>query len=143
MGDHRLAREIIDAILRMPRVLLSEGMPAIVDICASLAEWDRIDGLLRRAREMAPATSILGPLADRTEAQLIAARGRGDPEREIGLLRAALAGYTRMGAPYEAAVTGELLAELDPPDAAAVREAADDTFRTLRVVRPRRSWVPT
>jgi hypothetical protein len=37
--------------------------------------------------------------------------------------------------PYEAAVTGTMLAELEPPDAAALREAADIRFRALGVVR--------
>ena len=95
-------------------VALLEGLQA-------LGAWDRLRAFLPDARRRSASLAILGPVCDRAEGALAAADG--DTERAIELLRQAVAGFERLGVPYEIARTKMLLANELPDGDAMLAEA--------------------
>jgi hypothetical protein len=85
-------------------------MLSLVEALAALEDWPALDAVLPDVRARAAGSVRFGPAADRAEGAASVARGdRTEGER---LLRQALAGYERIPMPFEAAVTGERLAEI-------------------------------
>jgi regulator of sirC expression with transglutaminase-like and TPR domain len=70
-----------------------------------------------------------GPAADRAEALVLAAEGNRDAA--FALLRSAIADFERYEAVWDAAVTQELLADLQPDDAAELVARALATYERL------------
>ena len=95
-------------------VALIEGLQAV-------GEWDRLRSFLPDARRRSASLAILGPVCDRAEGLVAAADG--DPDRAIELLRRAVAGFERLGVPYEIARTQTLLANVLPDGAAMLADA--------------------
>jgi DNA-binding NarL/FixJ family response regulator len=95
-------------------VALLEGLQA-------LGEWDRLRAFLPDARRRSAALAILGPVCDRAEGMV--ATADGDSDRAIELLQRALAGFERLGVPYEIARTKTLLANALPDGDAMLADA--------------------
>jgi DNA-binding NarL/FixJ family response regulator len=95
-------------------VPLLEGLQA-------LGDWDRLREVLPDARRRSQSHAILVPVCDRAEG-LVEAAG-GNTERAIELLRSAVAGFERLGVPYEIARTKALLASVLPDGDAMLAEA--------------------
>ena len=91
---------------------------------------DELDDL-PRAREASRALALAGPASDRAEG--LARAAAGDRAAAEALLRRALDAFGRMGAVFEAALTGERLAAVaaSDADAARLRAAALATYERL------------
>ena len=94
---------------------------ALVEGLQAMGDWDRLRAFLPEARRRAAALAILVPTCDRAEGAMAAAEG--DPERAASLLRAALAGFERLGVTYEVARTKTLLAGVLPDGDAMLADA--------------------
>jgi DNA-binding NarL/FixJ family response regulator len=95
-------------------VSLIEGLHA-------LGDWDRLRAFLPEARRRSAKLAILRPVCDRAEGMV--ATADGDADRAAELLRRALAGFERMGVPYEISRTKALLANVLPDGDAMLAEA--------------------
>jgi len=103
---------------------------ALLEALVNLADWDSVDEALPRARALAGGDIVATPLADRAEGRRkLAAQDAREGER---LLRAALAGFERLGIPFEAARTREVLAGLaDAPEREDLLRSALETYQSL------------
>jgi DNA-binding NarL/FixJ family response regulator len=106
---------------------------ALVEGLHALGEWDRLRAFLPDARRRSASLAILGPVCDRAEGMVASADG--DTERAIELLREALAGFERLGVPYEVARTKTLLGTVMPDGDAMLAEAIT-TAESLLSVQP-------
>jgi DNA-binding NarL/FixJ family response regulator len=95
-------------------VALLEGLHAIGD-------WEGIRAFLPDARRRSASFAILGPACDHAEAMVAIADG--DTDAAINALRRALAGFERLGVPFEIARTQALLAQALPDGDAMLTEA--------------------
>jgi DNA-binding CsgD family transcriptional regulator len=94
---------------------------ALIEALHALGDWDRLRAFLPEARRRSGSLAILGPVCDRAEGMVAAADG--DTDRAIELLRRSLAGFKRLGVPYELARTETLLAGVLPDGDAMLAEA--------------------
>ena len=94
---------------------------ALVEALHALGDWERLRAFLPDARRRSATLAILGPVCDRAEGMVAAADG--DTDRAIELLRRALAGFERLGVPYEIARTKTLLADALPDGDAMLADA--------------------
>jgi DNA-binding SARP family transcriptional activator len=104
---------------------------ALLDALPALEQWDALVAFLPRARAAARGLALAGPASDRAEG--LARAAAGDHPAAEALLRRALDGFGRMGAVFEAALTGERLAAVasSDADAARLRAAALATYERL------------
>jgi len=128
LGEQAAARRLI-----LPMVETAEqsvmriGTLEVVDAIADLEDWAQLDGLLPLFRRVAEGLAALGPIVDRADGRLHAARG--EPTRAIERLYAATASFERLRMPIEAARTRELLGGLQPAERSALLEAAAAAYR--------------
>jgi DNA-binding NarL/FixJ family response regulator len=94
---------------------------ALLEGLQALGEWDRLRAFLPDARRRSMSLAILGPVCDRAEGMV--ATADGDTERAAELLRQAVAGFERLGVPYEISRTKMLLANVLPDGAAMLADA--------------------
>jgi DNA-binding NarL/FixJ family response regulator len=94
---------------------------ALIEALHALRGWDRLRAFLPDARRRSQSLAILGPVCDRAEGTVAAAEG--DTERAIELLQRAVAGFERLGVPFEIARTKALLANELPDGDAMLAEA--------------------
>ncbi len=97
-----------------------ESIPLLEGLQA-LGDWDRLRAFLPDARRRSASLAILVPVCDRAEGMVAAADG--DSEHAIELLRRAVAGFERLGVPYEISRTKTLLANVLPDGDAMLAEA--------------------
>jgi class 3 adenylate cyclase len=128
-----LAGELVDRMLRMPRAMRSEALPALLEALPALGDWERLDAVLADARLSRDAMAVLAPMVDRAAG--LRALEAGDPDAAARLLGSALQGFVALGLPFEAARTREMLAPLLPDEAEALRSAALDVYRRLGIRR--------
>jgi len=95
-------------------VALLEGLQA-------LGDWDRLRSFLPDARRRSASLAILVPVCDRAEG--VVATADGDTERATELLQRAVAGFERLGVPYEISRTKAQLANVLPDGDAMLAEA--------------------
>jgi class 3 adenylate cyclase/tetratricopeptide (TPR) repeat protein len=129
-GRLDLVKEVVDQMLGMRRGLLSDGVGVVIDGLVALGDWSRLAGFLPLAREISAGIAILGPMSDRAEG--VAAAAAGDEALARDRLRAALAGFDRLGAIFEAARTRDALAPLAPAEASELRATALATYESLQ-----------
>jgi DNA-binding NarL/FixJ family response regulator len=94
---------------------------ALIEGLHALGKWERLRAFLPDARRRSASLAILVPTCDRAEGTLAAADG--DPERAIELLQRGVAGFERLGVPYEIARTKSMLAKVLPDGDAMLAEA--------------------
>ena len=94
---------------------------ALVEGLHAMGDWDRLRAFLPDARRRSASLAILVPVCDRAEGMVAAADG--DTEHAIDLLQRAVAGFERLGVPYEIARTKTLLANELPDGDAMLAEA--------------------
>ncbi len=94
---------------------------ALIEGLHAMGDWGRLRDFLPDARRRSASLAILVPVCDRAEA--MAAAADGDSERAIELLRRAVAGFERLGVPYEVARTKALLAQVLPDGDAMLADA--------------------
>jgi DNA-binding SARP family transcriptional activator len=132
-GDPLAGRELAERIVG--RAVYAEEnafeVLAMLDALPALQQWDALAAFLPRARAAAAGLALAGPASDRAEG--LARAAAGDRAAAEALLRRALDGFGRMGAVFEAALTGERLAAVAPSraDAARLRAAALATYERL------------
>jgi hypothetical protein len=132
-GDPLAGRELAERIVG--RAVYAEEnafeVLALLDALPALQQWDALAAFLPRARAAAAGLALAGPASDRAEG--LARAAAGDRAAAEALLRRALDGFGRMGAVFEAALTGERLAAVAPSraDAARLRAAALATYERL------------
>jgi DNA-binding NarL/FixJ family response regulator len=110
---------------------------ALVEGLQALGEWDRLRSFLPEARRRSASLAILVPTCDRAEGMVAAADGAVD--QAIELLRRAVAGFERLGVPYEIARTKALLANVLPDGDSMLTEAmamAESLFAETRAAGP-------
>ena len=133
-GDAAAARKEAEQILAAKRRLTYEEAPLevvlMVDALVALRDPEGLRAFLPEAERIRRAVAVLGPACDRA---LGAMRlWEGDSAGARPLLAQALAGYEQLANPFEAARTGELLAEALPTDErAAVLERAVRQYEQL------------
>ena len=129
LGESEEARRVAEDVIadddRFPW-----AWAALLEALANLADWDALEEALPRARTLAGSNIVVTPLADRAEGRRkLAAQDAREGER---LLRAALAGFERLGIPFEAARTREVLAGLaDAPEREDLLRSALETYQSL------------
>jgi DNA-binding SARP family transcriptional activator len=132
-GDPLAGRELAEQVLG--RAVYAEEnafeVLALLDALPALGEWDALVAFLPRARAASRGLALAGPASDRAEG--LARAAAGDRPAAEALLRRALDGFGRMGAVFEAALTGERLAAVasSGDDAARLRAAALATYQRL------------
>lgn len=94
------------------RVYTAAHLEAACELVASERDWDRAPDIVDRARKEASDCGLLAlrSFADRLEGLMRSATG--DSERAIDLLQRSVDGFDHLGAPWEAAWSSCLLAEL-------------------------------
>jgi DNA-binding SARP family transcriptional activator len=104
---------------------------AMLDALPALQQWDALVAFLPRARAASRGLALAGPASDRAEG--LARAAAGDRPAAEALLRRALDAFGRIGAVFEAALTGERLAAVaaSDADAARLRAAALATYERL------------
>jgi DNA-binding SARP family transcriptional activator len=132
-GDPLAGRELAERIVG--RAVYAEEnafeVLAMLDALAALEQWDALVAFLLRARAAARGLALAGPASDRAEG--LARAAAGDRPAAEALLRRALDGFGRIGAAFEAALTGERLAAVTAAgaDAARLRAEALATYERL------------
>ena len=94
---------------------------ALIEALHALGDWDRLRAFLPEARRRSASLAILGPVCDRAEGMVAVADG--DTDQAIDQLRLAIAGFARLGVPYELARTQALLANALPDGDAMLADA--------------------
>ena len=128
-GDPEAARRISADKARERRLYGPQHVHALLEALAALEDWpgspSSSPGTGRRGRERA-ARARLRPGRGAAHAQA------GRTREAAQALRRALAGFERLGVPFEAARTRERLAAVEPPGAArSLLEAALATYERL------------
>jgi len=132
-GDPLAGRELAERVAG--RAVYAEEnafeVLAMLDALAALEQWDALVGFLPLARAAARGLALAGPASDRAEG--LARAAAGDRPAAEALLRGALDAFGRIGAVFEAALTGERLAAVaaSDADAARLRAAALATYERL------------
>jgi DNA-binding SARP family transcriptional activator len=131
-GDPLAGRELAERIVGRS-VYAEENafeVLAMLDALAALEQWDALLAFLPRARAASRGLALAGPASDRAEG--LARAAAGDRPAAEALLRGALDAFGRMGAVFEAALTGERLAAVaSDADAAHLRAAALAVYERL------------
>jgi len=128
LGERAAARSLVVEMVETARqAVMRIGTLELVDAIADLEDWPTLDSTLPVFRQAAEGLAALGPVIDRAEGQLHAARG--DPARGIELLKSAAAAFDRLRMPVEAARTRELLGGFQPAERSALLEAAAAAYR--------------
>jgi len=120
-----LAQRVLDDEDRMTYawIALLEALPA-------LGDWPALDEALPRARGFAGNDALITPFSDRAEGRRRLAAG--DQDEGERLLRSALEAFERLGIPFEAARTREVLAGLaDAPEREDLLRSALETYESL------------
>ena len=120
-----LAQRVLDDEDRMTYawIALLEALPA-------LGDWPALDEALPRARGFAGNDALITPFSDRAEGRRRLAAG--DQDEGERLLRSALEAFERLGIPFEAARTREVLAGLtDAPEREELLRSALETYDSL------------
>src|SRR3989440_3509089 len=133
-GDAAAAREEAEKILAAKRRLTYEESPMevvlMVDALVALHDAEGLRAFLPIAERMRRAVAVLAPAADR--AVRLMHFWEDDAAGARPLLERALAEYERLGNPFEAARTGEYLADALPADERApVLDAALQQYEQL------------
>ena len=112
-GRRELASAITDQMAAEPdRPYYPDGLEPFLEALVELGDDDKALRYVDDARRLASTTAMLGPIADRTEAQLLLRQG-GDRERAHALVEKALHRFDELAVPFESARTRELLAGLE------------------------------
>jgi DNA-binding CsgD family transcriptional regulator/tetratricopeptide (TPR) repeat protein len=94
---------------------------ALLEALVATGGWDRLEAFLPEARRRIPMLAMVEPVSDRAEGLVAAARNQ--TEDAVTLLGRALAGFERLGVPYEIARTNAFLARVLPDSDAALADA--------------------
>ena len=131
IGRVDVATAIVERMGQSPdRVRYPEGFEEFFETLRLLGREHDVRAFLAPARELVPAETLLGPIADRAEGALELQAGQNVEAR--ALLTSAVGRFDELSVPFEAAQTRELLAEVsEPADARQLLEAALDTYRRL------------
>ncbi|HYJ72658.1 MAG TPA: hypothetical protein VE265_09310, partial [Actinomycetota bacterium] len=129
-GDPEAARRISADKARERRLYGPQHVHALPEALVALEDWPGVTELLPLARAAVVGNALLAPACDRAEGLAHAHAGRTREAAQA--LRRALAGFERLGVPFEAARTREQLAAVEPPGAArSLLEAALATYERL------------
>jgi hypothetical protein len=132
-GDPLAGRELAERIAGRAVYAEENGFEvlAMLEALTALEQWDALAAFLPRARAASRGLALAGSASDRAEGLVSAAAG--DRAAAEALLRRALDGFGRIGAAFEAALTGERLAAVaaSDADAARLRAAALATYERL------------
>jgi tetratricopeptide (TPR) repeat protein len=129
-GDPETARRISEDKARERRLYGEQHLVALLEALAALEDWPAVVKLLPEARARMDGNALLGPVSDRVEGLAHAQAGRSPEDGRA--LRRALAGFERLGDPFEAARTREHLAAVTPAqEARSLLEAARATYERL------------
>ena len=143
LGEAERAAEIAQGIIDGGRIASIEENEhetvALVEALHALGDWERLRAFLPEARRRSIRLAILVPVCDRAEAMVASADG--DTDRGLDLLRTALAGFERLGVPYEVARTKTLLANLLPEGDAMLADAIA-TAESLMREKPKPAAAP-
>jgi class 3 adenylate cyclase len=104
-------------------------LPRLIAL-VGLQDWAAVTQLLPLTRDLVDADAMVAPWADLAEG--LALQAAGDQAHAGALLRAAAAGFERIGAPLEAAQAREALARsVEPSERRAALESALATYEEL------------
>jgi len=129
LGEPEEARTLAQRVLDDEN-RLTYAWVGLLEALAALGDWSALDDALPRARAFAGADVLITPLTDRAEGRRrIAADDLPGGEQ---LTRSALEAFERLGVPFEAARTREVLAGLaDAPERQELLRSALETYDSL------------
>jgi DNA-binding SARP family transcriptional activator len=129
LGDPESARAISAEKALEGRTYGPQHALALLEGLVALEDWAALAAFLPIARANSRGNALLGPFSDRAEGLLMAHRRR---VREASrLLGRALQRFIEMSVPFEVARTRELLATVEPAQAAELLSAALETYERL------------
>ena len=132
-GDPDTARRISEDKALHRRLYGPQHALVLLEALVALEDWRAVDQLLPAARASVTGNALLALFCDRAEGLGHARGGRLPQARRA--LRRALAGFDRLGVPFEAARTREHLAALEPAGTARpLLQAALSTYERLGAV---------
>jgi hypothetical protein len=114
-GHDNEANELVShALERADAGFLATGIPPIVDTLLGLGRLDDLASLVPIANQQMEINALIAPTIERAEALL--ALESADTAAAAAKLRSAASRFDALSAPYEAARTREMLAELVADD---------------------------
>ena len=134
MGRPDRSNAIVDAALeRMGTGFLTTGAAPMLDLLFDLDRFTDLERFIPIASAEESGNALVRPTLERTNGRL--ALARGDTALAAGSLRAALAGFRQLKAPYEMARTAELLATAtEGPERSQLLRGAVATYEQLGAV---------
>jgi class 3 adenylate cyclase/tetratricopeptide (TPR) repeat protein len=122
---------ILDEMAADPsRAEYADGFEAFIEALIRLGRMDEVARFVAAGRRLAEASVLLGPIADRAEAEIAIADNR--PADARPLLERALARFEELSVPFEAARTRELLAGVaDAAEIGDILRPALETYERL------------